>query len=300
MNELFPETFMRAIEGLALDAAPVRGASSTGAHLSRAVGASLDFRDYRPYAAGDDLRRVDWNVYSRSGHFFLRRFEQPTATPVHLLIDNSPSMFVESPTRYAAAARVAVAVAAAALRNGDPLSLHWVDEGSADAAASLRAVVGRRRLPDVTHALASVGPSKTASLARGVDALVDSRGRSGVAVVVSDLFDPDGIDSLCRTLDRIPHRLVLIGVRQPWDAEPALETDSEFVDCENGRSAVVAATPAALAAYLQAYAAYQARLLDFVTQRGVVYATVDASAEPIHELARLFPNGVLRVGGPTR
>ena len=35
-----------------------------GRHRSRAVGPSTEFRDYRPYVPGDDLRQIDWKVYA--------------------------------------------------------------------------------------------------------------------------------------------------------------------------------------------------------------------------------------------
>ncbi len=36
-----------------------------GEHLSGKGGTSIEFSDFRDYVAGDDLRLVDWNIFSR-------------------------------------------------------------------------------------------------------------------------------------------------------------------------------------------------------------------------------------------
>lgn len=46
----------------------------SGARRSMAKGSSLEFSDYREYAAGDDLRRVDWNGFARFGKLYLKLF----------------------------------------------------------------------------------------------------------------------------------------------------------------------------------------------------------------------------------
>lgn len=291
MSELFDDEFLAGCARLSLDARPAPASDRAGAHQSRAAGASPDFRDYRPYTPGDDLRRVDWNVYRRSGHLFVRRFEHPAATPLYVLVDNSASMFVERPTRYAAAARVAAAVAAAGLRNHDAVS---VMPYAGDGVVGVR---GTRRLPEVLGLLERLNGEGQATLASAVGRVSQLTRRSGVVVVVSDFFEEDGVPAIATALDGLNHRVVMVEVTQPWDLEPEMSGEEELVDCETGGGVAVAGTARAIELYKRAYAAHQAALRELAVRRASAYASIDASADVLPQLEVLFPDGVLRVKG---
>ena len=66
--------------------------SYTGRHRSRQQGGSTEFVDYREYAPGEDLRRVDWKVLGRTGKPFVRLYEDETNLLCTLAIDASGSM----------------------------------------------------------------------------------------------------------------------------------------------------------------------------------------------------------------
>ena len=45
-----------------------------GNHRSKKYGSSSEFADYRDYVPGDDVRRIDWNVFSRFEKLYLKLF----------------------------------------------------------------------------------------------------------------------------------------------------------------------------------------------------------------------------------
>ena len=61
----FDESTLRKLDQLALVASRIRAGAMKGERRSTKRGTSIEFADYRDYARGDDLRRVDWNVYAR-------------------------------------------------------------------------------------------------------------------------------------------------------------------------------------------------------------------------------------------
>lgn len=69
----------------------LEGARS-GHHASRRQGGAGVFADYREYAGGEDLRRLDWKVYSRTGRAYVRLFEEETELRCLLFLDASGSM----------------------------------------------------------------------------------------------------------------------------------------------------------------------------------------------------------------
>ena len=62
---IFDETTLRKLNQLALVASKVRAGVLKGERRSTKRGTSIEFADYRDYTPGDDLRRLDWNVYAR-------------------------------------------------------------------------------------------------------------------------------------------------------------------------------------------------------------------------------------------
>ena len=84
---------LRARYRLGVPASPPRGVS--GDLLGRGTGASLEFQDRRPYAAGDDLRHLDWRAYARTDQLLVRQFREEIAPRVEVVIDGSRSMMVD-------------------------------------------------------------------------------------------------------------------------------------------------------------------------------------------------------------
>ena len=65
---------------------------SLGAHGRRRAGPGDEFWQYRPAAAGDPLREIDWRRSARADAHFVRQMEWQNLQAVHLWVDRSASM----------------------------------------------------------------------------------------------------------------------------------------------------------------------------------------------------------------
>ena len=63
----------------------------TGEYHSAFKGRGMSFKEVREYAAGDDIRFIDWNVSARFGHPYSKIFEEERELTVMLLVDISNS-----------------------------------------------------------------------------------------------------------------------------------------------------------------------------------------------------------------
>lgn len=70
MATLFSREFIETVSTLRIKARQVAPSGRHAEHRSREMGGGIEFRDYRNYLPGDDVRRVDWNLYQRSGRLF--------------------------------------------------------------------------------------------------------------------------------------------------------------------------------------------------------------------------------------
>ena len=89
---LLSADFLPKLDRLSFSPRHVRAGRVAGERRSTKRGTSVEFADYRDYARGDDLRRVDWNIYARLERPFVKLFEEEEDLAVHILLDGSGSM----------------------------------------------------------------------------------------------------------------------------------------------------------------------------------------------------------------
>ena len=104
-----------------------------GGHLIRQRGQSLEFREFRPYLPGDDIRHVDWRAsarHHRRDEFVVRTFEHEVQTRVLISIDTRATMRLpEGVSKLQLASWFAEAMAYIAARSGDSVALHGLESG---------------------------------------------------------------------------------------------------------------------------------------------------------------------------
>ena len=88
---LNPQT-LASLEGLDLQARLVVEGYVAGMHPSPYHGFSVEFAEHREYVPGDDIRHVDWKVWSKTDKLYLKQYEEETNLLLYLLLDTSESM----------------------------------------------------------------------------------------------------------------------------------------------------------------------------------------------------------------
>src|SRR5919106_4525754 len=64
----------------------------TGQHRSPYNGFAVEFATHREYTPGDDIRHLDWKVWSKTDKFYIKQFEEETNLRSHIVVDVSNSM----------------------------------------------------------------------------------------------------------------------------------------------------------------------------------------------------------------
>src|SRR3989304_3679902 len=83
---------LRALARLPLRRRRVGGGAVVGSHRSPFKGFSTEFVDHREYVRGDDLKHLDWKVYSRTERYYTKQYEENTNLRAHVLLDCPASM----------------------------------------------------------------------------------------------------------------------------------------------------------------------------------------------------------------
>ena len=96
-------------------------AGISGLHLSKMRGRGIDFEEFRPYQAGDDIRLIDWRVTARTGRPFTKVFREERERPVIIAVDQTQNMYFGSQVAFKSvvAAQAAAVFCWLAIDNGD-------------------------------------------------------------------------------------------------------------------------------------------------------------------------------------
>lgn len=123
-----------------------------GGHLMRRKGQSLEFREYREYRPGDDIRWVDWRAsmrHGRGGDLLVREFAAEEQFTLAVSVDTRPGMFLpEAMPKAETALWLAEALARLALANDDKVLLHRLF-GKGGGFTSLAGSSAAHRLPQL-------------------------------------------------------------------------------------------------------------------------------------------------------
>lgn len=232
---LFDESTLRKLNQLSLVASRVRAGVIKGGRRSARRGSSVEFADYRNYVPGDDLRRLDWNIYARLERPFIKLFEEEEDLSVSILIDGSRSMdWGEGDLhKFRYALRLAAGLSAVALASGDSLSLAFLQSGRV--AAQFGPTRGQSALPRLFQFLEHLEARGETDLSNSLQQYAITPRRSGLVILLSDLLTPNDYQSGLRALQGRGHELALIHTLAPDELDPPLAGDLQLVDIESGQ-----------------------------------------------------------------
>jgi uncharacterized protein (DUF58 family) len=284
------------IGSLELRAKVVMEGFARGIHRSPFHGFSVEFTEYRPYVAGDDVRFLDWRLYARTDRDYVKKFEDETNLRCHLVVDQSGSMAYGSVGWRKAdyAATLAATLGQFLDAQGDAVGLlTFTDRVTEHLPPRHRPGHLRRVLLGLERAPA--GPS--GQLAKPLADIAGLIARRGLVVLVSDLLAPAGdLERQLGVLAAAGHELVIFQVLDPAERTFTFEdgTPAVFRDLESGRQLYV--DPAvARDRYRRALEAHQETVAAACRRFGVAHhqlSTVDGL-----DLALLAFLGGRRPGG---
>ncbi len=205
-----------------------------GLHKSPFHGVSVDFADHREYVPGDDLKFIDWALYARTDHYYIKRFEDETNLRCTILLDHSASMAFGTGqlTKWDYGCFLASCLAYLMLRQQDAVGMGLF---GAQAGALVPTRARRSHLQQLMKVMIDHAPTGETSLAASLEQIIARLKRRGLVVVISDLIDdPDATLAALRLLGAHRHEVIVFHVVDPAEAEFPFEGPTLFRDMESG------------------------------------------------------------------
>lgn len=287
-EELFDDEFQRKLDYLAMVSRRVFSGAMRAERRTKKTGSGVEFADHRDYAPGDDFRYLDWHAYQRFDRLLIRLYEEEEDLSIYFIVDNSASMAFGDGEKLRHAKRLCAALAYVGLANLDRVAIVTANEAISGRMQPTR---GKARIFRVFRFLRDVGPAGATDLGEAMKTFVAQHKRRGLAVLISDLYDPAGFERGINVLRYNKFEPFVLHVVDPGDARPALRGDVRVYDCETGDEREVTVTPKVLEKYHEAYDAYLEDIRRFCSSRQVPYFAADVSV-PFDELIlRVFRRG---------
>src|SRR6478752_1998438 len=127
-------TALAKIGGLEVVARQLVEGYMIGQHKSPFKGSSVEFVEHRQYYPGDEIKHIDWRAFGKTGHYYVKEYEEETNLRSYLIVDCSGSMAYHGATisKFQYARQLAAALAYLLLAQRDACGLITFDSKIVD------------------------------------------------------------------------------------------------------------------------------------------------------------------------
>jgi uncharacterized protein (DUF58 family) len=287
-EDLFDDEFQRKLDYLALVSRRVFAGRLRAERRTKKSGSGVEFADHREYQPGDDFRYLDWNAYQRFDRLLVRLFEEEEDLAIYFILDTSSSMGFGRGEKLRYAKKLCAALAYVGLANLDRVSMVTTSDRVLERMAETR---GKARIFKAFRFLSSIEAGGKTDLEDAMKTFVAQHKRRGLAVLVSDLYDPGGFERGINVLRYNKFDPFVVHVVDPAEARPKLHGDLLVYDCETGDEREVTVTAKLLQRFAEAQAHYLEQVERYCSTHQVPYvrASVDVAFDEM--ILRVFRRG---------
>ena len=287
--------FFSRLESLTLELRPNLRGFFGGKHLVKTYGQTVEFADYREYMLGDDIRRIDWNLYSRFEKYFLKLFTDERQMHTQIFLDCSASMGKSTPDKANYAIAVAAALGYLSVHNMDKVSFKLLKENKADDTNGV--IVGKRAFFDAVTCLENIDFDGDVNISEAILSCANLGNNDGLSIIISDFFTESDWKKVVDFLAYKKKQILLIQVLDPDEIDPSYTgrvhlIDAESDNLEDSRNMRLKIDQSYQRAYDMALADQREELRSFCASRGADFISVRCD-QPIEKV--LFKE-LLKVG----
>ena len=230
---------LRALARLNLTSRRVVDGAMVGSHRSPMKGFSTEFVDHRQYVKGDDLKHLDWRVFSRTERYYIKRYEQNTNLRAYIVLDCSASMNYPRRLRagqlskYRYGCHLAAGLAYVLVRQQDPVGLVLFNDQVTAHVPAMRSLAHLRRMLRTMDEAPVTDHTDAGKALHDVVGLIKRR---GLVILISDLMDdPQKIAGALAHFRQRGHDAIVIQVLDDRELNFPFQKTMTFRDMETAR-----------------------------------------------------------------
>jgi len=237
---------------------------SRGEHLSGKGGTSTEFSDYRNYVEGDDVRFVDWNIFSRLNRPYLKLYRHEEEMNIVVLLDASTSMLFDG--KFELARQLAAAFGVMGLMNIERVSVYACHHVGSEPVL-MPPCTGRVSMKRLFSFLEGIEAGGDFPVDQAVESVLRRHRGRGIAVVLSDFHTFGDMQRPLNLLAGAGLEIFAVQILSPAELDPELTGDLRLVDCETGHTLDISSAGELLGIYHEHRLALEAELDMLCRQR---------------------------------
>lgn len=300
---LFPyEGWLSFLDGLVVNSKTKVKGMLAGKRTSSNLGSSLEFADYRAYIAGDDIRRIDWNLFGRTSKAYIRQYWDEQERSFSLFVDSSQSMLSfgeQEQNKWLFALRAAASIGYLALQGDDRMQISLFNEH--EITVQLPNLYGKQAkfmmqklLADQIRISQSFSNSEKVAVSHMMKPFKDGSKlprRAGITWIFSDGLYEEGLEQLLANLLARQQQIVFVHILHGQELDPQFEGELDLIDIETNASTEVAMSNEVLQRYKAEVAAFQNEIKHVCEARGVTYYRLNCSEALPDSFIKLLAQG---------
>ena len=294
-NSYLSDAFFSRLETLSLNLRSNLSGYFGGKHLVNTYGQTVEFADYREYMLGDDIRRIDWNLYSRFEKYFLKLFTDERQMQVQIFLDCSASMGKDNEAKSSYAIATAAALGFLAVQDMDRLSFHFMRENKSD--NPFGSLVGKNAFFRAMGAIEKMEFDGEIDIEACVKNCPTTGSNNGLTVIISDFLTESDWKKAVEYLRYKRRQVLLVQILTPDEIDPSYDgrvnlIDVESVDLADVKNMKMKITRSMLKAYEEAMRDFKQDIKNFCSKRDADFISLRTD-EPIE---RVLFSELLKVG----
>ena len=295
----FEPEYLRKLDRLVLGIQRARTVRSGQRTLGRVQGLGIEPENFKEYAAGDDLRFLDWNAFARLDELMLRTYRADRQVEITALVDASASMGLpERDDKLGLALAIGASLAYIGMADNDAVRIGTFSTHRGTMKFEATPFHRRRESylnfrPFVT----SVRAGGDTRLGAAVDELLLQRRPAGTVVVISDfLVNQIDVEDALTRLVAARHDVKVVQVMGEQESSAAYPPGLYRVrDAETGEVRETVISPATVAALRRKVEKLAARIREICATHAITYAQAFGARNLESFMARELPMlGIVR------
>jgi len=269
-----------------------------GRHRVNRYGNTVEFADFREYTFGDDLRRIDWNLYGRFEKHFIKLYVDERQMYNQIFLDCSASMMKPDRHKAVFAMQATAGLGFLSVKNMDKTSIKLIYGGLADDLCGI--VTGKESFFQAAGVFEKLEFRGCADITAAVTNCRNLGVNDGLTVIISDFLTENDWKKAVDYLLYRKRQVLMIQILSPEDINPLYDgkvrlLDTEAEDDLDERIMKMRITRAAYKAYKKAFDDYAEEMKSFCASRGVFFISA-SSADPIEKLfwEKIYRTGTIK------
>jgi len=227
---------LKQVKNLEIKTKNIVEGMESGAYRSRFRGGGIEFSEVREYAAGDDARRIDWNVSARYNDLFVKEFVEEKELNIYVIMDISASNdfgFIKSKKELGT--EVAASLMFSALKNNDRVGMGLFTNSLEK---FIPAKKGKKHMMEILKELLDYKTkSNETDIFKSLSELQKYLKRRSVIFVISD-FISDSFEKPLKYL-KLKHQVILVNISDIRETEIPDIGNVYLEDAESGEQILV-------------------------------------------------------------